>query len=151
MTRKQTPPTPDHVTTPPTCAETARVTGPLAGGSADVQPTGPLQQPADPPTATGARPHGTVARPRKTFDCPKWPDCACPDGAVRHDCPAFQALVASRFPPLSQPESDERIPTWSEAAPAVAFGIAITLIIGGGIFVAAQVIGLIIGLLQLPI
>lgn len=25
---------------------------------------------------------------RSTFHCPRWPGC-CPDGAVRHDCPAL--------------------------------------------------------------
>ena len=26
----------------------------------------------------------------KTFDCPLWPDCDCPDGAVSPDCPALK-------------------------------------------------------------
>jgi hypothetical protein len=26
----------------------------------------------------------------QVFDCPAWPNCGCPDGAVRHDCPRLE-------------------------------------------------------------
>lgn len=29
---------------------------------------------------------------RSTFHCPRWPGC-CPDGAVRHDCPALADMM----------------------------------------------------------
>jgi len=25
--------------------------------------------------------------PAKTFDCPRWPGCGCPDGTIAADCP----------------------------------------------------------------
>lgn len=28
--------------------------------------------------------------PGDAFNCPRWPDCGCPDGAVRTDCPGLQ-------------------------------------------------------------
>lgn len=37
-------------------------------------------------------------RPDTTFECPKWPGCGCPDGAVHPDCPALAARRAVNWP-----------------------------------------------------
>ena len=47
MSHHSKQPPADHVTEPPACAETARVTGPLAGGAADAHPSGPFLPLAD--------------------------------------------------------------------------------------------------------
>ena len=47
-------------------------------------------------TDASAAPFGPFAplrggdNPGRLFDCPAWPGCGCPDGAVRADCPGLR-------------------------------------------------------------
>jgi len=97
------------------------VRGPLAGGSADVQPA-------------------------STFDCANWPACGCPDGAVSHDCPALKRMVAERrFQPIAAPEKPEK-PTPIAIARALLCMFPFAALIIAGALVAAMIIGAVIAL-----
>lgn len=91
MTRHSKQPNADHVITLPTCAETARVTGPLAGGTGDPPPASLLQTAGGPPpTALGTATHGTTHRPQK-FNRIYWPSVAVWGAA----CAAYAATIAA--------------------------------------------------------
>jgi hypothetical protein len=42
--------------------------------------------------------HGPVAvmHPPGTFECPDWPECQCPDGTFKLECPALGTMYADR-------------------------------------------------------